>query len=352
MVNKAKYLEIKEKLFSKILASEYPNQSFLPTERQLSDIYQVSRITMRAALSLMEEEGLIKRVQGQGTRVTFKEGATKNAIELVAVVSNAFGPFNGDMMSGVNQMAENSNSLVVFKERISEENIFLENGTIHQLIKNKIKNIIVWTQRKPVDSEQLQLVRGLGTNLVFFDTVMNSPYADDISLDNFDAIKTLIDVLNKSKSSSLMKPVFFGCKNTMMSSSIERELAFDQIVGGKKHLINVEKNNWQKDIFKSLEILKIEGCKGIVSANGYLALEIKKQILKSFPTLASTKIVTIDDEESFFMNSQEIDRIAQPYFEFGKKSFELISRQNELGALWKSNKVLLKGELILASEQK
>lgn len=350
--NKSKYIEIKELLISKILSGEYRNQDFLPTERQLSDTFQVSRITMRSALALMEEEGLIKRVQGQGTRVTLKQGATQNTCEMIAIISNAFGPFNGELMSGVNALAEKNNSFVLFKERISDENIFSSNGTVHQLIKKNIKNIIVWTQRKLVPTKHLELVRGLGVNLVFFDTTQNSPFADDITLDNIDAIDQLLKVLNKVNM-SILNPqyVFFGCKNTEMSSSIEREQAFDKLNGGKKILINVNKKNWQKEVAIALTSISMENCHGILSANGYFALEIKKQILNNYPNLRKLKIVTVDNEEALFMNSQGIDCIAQPYFEFGKKSFELIKRQNELGEFWKSGKYLLQGQLTLANEQ-
>lgn len=349
--NKSKYLAMKDLLLTKILNGDYPNQSFIPTERQLSETYQVSRITMRAALALMEKEGLITRVQGRGTRVTFKQGATQNNIDMVAIVSNAYGPFNGELMSGVNQLAEKSNSLVLFRERISDENIFSDNGTVHQLIKKNIKNIIVWTQRIPVPPKHLELVRGMGVNLVFFDTVQNSPFADDIALDNFSAVKTLINVLNQSNP-TIINPnyAFFGCKNTTMSSSIEREQAFDQQKGGNKYLININKNYWQKEIHASLQIIQKNICHGIISANGYLAIEIKKQIIKNFPLLQALKVVTIDNEEPSFMDSQGIDRIEQPYFDFGKKSFELIKRQNELGPLWQPGKYLLQGKLVLSGK--
>ena len=194
----------------------------------------------------------------------------------------------------------------------------------------------------------LEVVRGLGTNLVFFDTIQNSSFADDIALDNFDAITKLLGLLHKKKQT---KVVFFGCLNTFMSSSIEREQAFDQLSGGKKYLINVNKKNWAKEVFLSLKTIHKENCQGILSANGYFALEIKKQILKNFPHLKDLPMVTIDNEEPHFMDAFGIDRIAQPYFEFGKRSFELLKRQNDLSVDWKANQYLLKGELILTQKQ-
>ena len=50
--------------------SEYKfldNENKLPTERALAEIFDVSRITIRKALALLEEENYGKRIQGKGT---------------------------------------------------------------------------------------------------------------------------------------------------------------------------------------------------------------------------------------------------------------------------------------------
>lgn len=50
--------------------SEYQfldNENKLPTERALAEIFDVSRITIRKALALLEDENYVKRIQGKGT---------------------------------------------------------------------------------------------------------------------------------------------------------------------------------------------------------------------------------------------------------------------------------------------
>ena len=66
------YHRVYELLLEQIRSGEYPENSKLPTERELCDQYQVSRITIRQALQKLEDKKLIKRQQGRGTFVNTK----------------------------------------------------------------------------------------------------------------------------------------------------------------------------------------------------------------------------------------------------------------------------------------
>jgi GntR family transcriptional regulator len=63
------YYQLGSVLREKILSGQSPPGDRLPTEAELSDEYGVSRITVRQALSALEEEGLIRREAGRGTFV-------------------------------------------------------------------------------------------------------------------------------------------------------------------------------------------------------------------------------------------------------------------------------------------
>lgn len=64
------YVEVYEQLYKMIMDGTFPEGSRLPTEPKLAQALGVSRMTLRQALGLLHDDGLIKKVQGAGNFVT------------------------------------------------------------------------------------------------------------------------------------------------------------------------------------------------------------------------------------------------------------------------------------------
>ncbi len=63
-----------DKLFEMIKDGEFEQDSRLPTEPELAKIMGVSRTTLRQALALLQDDGIIKNIQGKGNFI-IKSGA-------------------------------------------------------------------------------------------------------------------------------------------------------------------------------------------------------------------------------------------------------------------------------------
>jgi GntR family transcriptional regulator len=87
------YHQLKNILKSRILSNELKGNQRLPTEAELCIEYNVSRITVRQALSELMKDGLIYRDRGRGTFVT--EGAELKRPELKGSIENLIAAAKG-----------------------------------------------------------------------------------------------------------------------------------------------------------------------------------------------------------------------------------------------------------------
>lgn len=77
------YEQIYEKIRAKIEERGYQVGDRLPSEKELSEQYHVSRITSKKAVELLAEEGLVTRIPGKGTFV-IEHQETPKALEVPA----------------------------------------------------------------------------------------------------------------------------------------------------------------------------------------------------------------------------------------------------------------------------
>lgn len=87
---KFKYTQLANSLKSNILEGLYQPGKKIPTEPELSELFAVSRHTVRMAVSLLEEEGFLRRIQGSGTYVMETLPKTSDPRERTAL-SNVIG---------------------------------------------------------------------------------------------------------------------------------------------------------------------------------------------------------------------------------------------------------------------
>lgn len=74
--------ELFEALRARILSDEWPAGSRLPSERELAEVYDTNRNTLREAIRRLEQSGLVTVRQGQG--VTVCDFRKTGSLELVA----------------------------------------------------------------------------------------------------------------------------------------------------------------------------------------------------------------------------------------------------------------------------
>ena len=92
------YMRIKSDIINKITAGELKKGDRLPAERVLAKTFRVSRVTIDGALSELEKEGIITKIQGSGFYVwTKEEFAINHAVNFLDSDTNIYGTANGEI---------------------------------------------------------------------------------------------------------------------------------------------------------------------------------------------------------------------------------------------------------------
>jgi DNA-binding transcriptional regulator YhcF (GntR family) len=86
------YRRIFEELRALILAQEFPAGSFLPSEAKMAAIYETNKCTLRQALSLLREEGMVQTIPSRGWEVIAHQPAKAKVKAKVAQTVLMLGP--------------------------------------------------------------------------------------------------------------------------------------------------------------------------------------------------------------------------------------------------------------------
>ena len=220
-----RYLDLKNDICKQIYLGTYGDGDHIPSERQLALDYNVSRITVRKALELMEEEQLIRREVGNGTILQYRNWGNPTALDILALVAPSKNPFFAKFIAHFQRFAWEQGALLLYVE--VPENSSLED-CLFRLYQRDIRNAVIWPDDQQLQKEKLLRLRSIGMNLVFFDTDDGFPYGDCVHLDNEAAIGQLL----QDAKDACEAYVYIGWDNLDIANVRKREEAFYSMMPG------------------------------------------------------------------------------------------------------------------------
>jgi DNA-binding LacI/PurR family transcriptional regulator len=342
MENPRLYLSLKNKICERIYKGLYQDGETIPPERTLAETFEVSRVTVRKALDLLENEGIIERTQGSGTVVRLKHAGHKGSLDIIALLAPAQKPFFSLFIDHFQRNAEKNDSLVLFKQNPAGEKV---EDCLFKLFQKDIRNVVLWLDDLKIDIESLRRLRGLGMNMVFFDTGIVSPYADCVLLDNQNAITTLFDYLVKKGAKDI---VYVGWDNFSHTSVSERENAFRALNPNHKLLGHIkwgEKESFSGDIKKYIDLIKNQAVlpDGVICGDGEIGIAVKK----AFLTQGLHKIEVVSPDDYPESTTLSLSTYRQPFDELAQKVYTCLLEQNTHSKKWKAKIYPITGQLIV-----
>jgi len=333
------YRVLENRICERIFHGDYKDGENLPPERILAESLAISRVTVRKALALLEADGIIQRVQGSGNRVSLSLSGYQGTMDIIAVVAPAQNVFFASFIDCFQRTAENGDSLVLFKQIPSGER--LEDGLL-KLFQKNIRNVVIWLEDQVVNMKAIRRLRGLGMNMVFFDVVTPSLYADGVLLDNVDAIKSLRRTFIQQGVRAIG---YVGWDKDSMQSAKERETVFLNQHQAPVFVHRIpwrERNKLLQVAGQFAEAMKSSESQpqGIICGDGEIGVAIRKALNSC--GLESIAVASPDEYPESLALSISVYR--QDFERMAEKTYQCLSQQNRPD--WQASTYRIKGELV------
>lgn len=334
------YQQILNEIRARIASSQWPADTQLPTEDELEVNLQVSRVTIRQALSAAVEEGLIFRIPGKGTFVSRRETSTtitKTDGFIGYIVPHLSSSFNVQILLGVESILKDGGYHLIFCN--SEGDLSKENQLLQNLETNKMAGYIVQPVYTHADDRTLFHIVSKVTRVVFIDRNIPGMQADSVMSDHFEGgrqvVRHLIDQGYKNIVYLAREPIQLhsiaerlrGYQTAMTDFGMKPRSPF--VVGGPIELGYLQDQN-SSTLHEKLVVEKISAFlrgagrpEAIVAMNDLVAmlvLEAADQIHLRIPDDLS--VVGFDNLDC--ANTMDLTTMAQRPFEIGSEAARLL----------------------------
>lgn len=178
-----KYAEIYQYLCRYIKQNELSRGDKLPTEGELSQKFNASRVTVRRAIKELCDRNMVYKIQGGGTYVGtpgITQATGENNIPLV--ISQA-AHFFGSMVQGMENYLSQSGCHLTL--HCSNNNHLNERAVLLELAEKNAKTIIISPCRSNRNNSLYFDMMRRGINLVFVDLMPNGMNCNYVSSDNY-----------------------------------------------------------------------------------------------------------------------------------------------------------------------
>ena len=178
------YEQIRDNLRSEMLAGRWSEGECIPTEKDLSTQFGVSRYTVRQAILELVQEGLLERTPGKGTFVR-KNKPTSPLREqqfIGVVLPYSSYAHTGEILQGIEKRATELGLRIIF---INSQNSADDSKLLDELITDGAAGIIYYLDDLAQADENVMRLKAAGIPFVLVDHYLFDIPTDYVATDNF-----------------------------------------------------------------------------------------------------------------------------------------------------------------------
>lgn len=325
--NQLKYMELVNWLKHQINTGTFKPGQKMYSENKLTDMFQISRQTVRHAIALLEEEGLLTRIQGSGTYISDRRGNLKGRTRVAVITTYVDGYIFPNTIQGIeNTLFESGYSVQIAftNNQISREKTILEDI----LEKDEVAGIIAETTKSGIPNPNMDLYHRLmeqGIPIIFINSYYPGLNIPHVSLNDKEAgyigTKCLIE-MGHSNIGGIFK-LDDGQGHIRyagyMAAMEENGLYIDD-----SKLVWIDTNDIKNPAkCKERYMDRLKGCTAIFCYNDQVAfdlIEIIKEQGKKVPEDIS--VMSVDNSDLTILGDTQITSIIHPMNRLGEKAAE------------------------------
>ena len=288
--DKPKYQLIYEDLMADIRNGNFSYEEVFCTEKQLSEKYDVSRITAKRAITDLEQNGILYRKRGigsfvsrnadafSGSVISINKEKSKTVSFLLPFETTRGGIF--DTVTMANQQLNDAGYLMNIY--ISNRSVDQEEVTLKRLLAQNISGLIYYPCRDKLNMKLLNEFLFAQIPVVILDQLVDIPYVSNVILDNDEAARLLTEHLiglghrqiaflavSSLEHTSSTRHRFGGYLDALLKNGITPK---PQYYSNSRHFITEEEAENPSSAFcQSILQLHQAGATAIICENDYLA---------------------------------------------------------------------------------
>jgi len=348
-----KKVSLYEKIYNDILegiqASKFPPGSKLPSEKELSIQYNVSRITSKKALDMLAEQNLISRMPGKGSYVMENQENeylwqeplrnSKKQSRVIGVIMDAFGASYGyQLLLGIERECKEQDLNFILKCTYGSKEAEIE--AINELLDIGVSGIIIMCVH---DETYNALVLKLAVEkfpIVLIDRQLKGIPISYVGTDNYVAAKELTDWLFRHghtricfvSHASVMTPTILERQNGFVDYHLEHNIITNEsmwISNLKSMLPSANRGEASEE--SDLDLIE-DFIRKNPKTTAFFAIEYSIGLLvyKTLQKLGQEKekeVVFFDGIDEIYDSNPIFTRVKQGEYQIGTNSVQLVAER-------------------------
>lgn len=327
-----KYISLVNWIKDKISARELKAGDKLYSENELSEMFGLSRQTVRHAIGILEDQGLVERIRGSGTYVGSRKGVVRRRTMNIAVISTYVdGYIFPPTLQGIVQTLSSAGymtQIAFTNNRVENERRILQ-GILE---KDNVDGVIVEATKSALPNPNLEYYRELQRrqiSLLFFNCKYPELDAPIVALDDLHVAQDAMDYL-LSQGHRKIGGIFKaddGQGRLRYAGYMKALLDAGLSVDDRKILwIDTEDQKDLKNIRSSV-LRRLTDCTAVFCYNDEVAFGLVELLQREgFRVPGQLSVVSVDASDLSLLSEPKITSVPYPMEELGKKAAENMIR--------------------------